>query len=52
MSEDDKEGKDVSALDLYKFLRDKREGKLQAPTKGKSKELVPYEGKLVVVRPG
>ena len=44
VSEDDEEGKEVSALDLYKFLRGKREGNLQAPTMGKSKELVPYEG--------
>ena len=42
VSEDDEEGKDVSALDMYKFLQGKREGKIRAPTKGKSKELVPY----------
>ena len=42
VSEDDEESKEVSALDLYKFLRGK-EGKVRT-NEGESKELVPYEG--------
>ena len=40
VSEDDEEGKEVSALDLYKFLRGKMDGKHV----GGNKALVPYEG--------
>ena len=39
-SEDDEEGKEVSALDLYKFLRGTKAGVREEM----SKELVPYEG--------
>ena len=40
VSEDDEEGIEVSALDLYKFLR----GKKAVKQEGQSKALVPYEG--------
>ena len=40
VSEDDEEGIEVSALDLYKFLRGKKAGKHA----GENKALVPYEG--------
>ena len=41
----DEEGIEVSALDLYKFLRGKKKGKVRA-TEGESKELVPYEEEI------
>ena len=41
VSEDDEEGIEVSALDLYKFLRGKRAEKCE----GETKALVPYKGK-------
>ena len=40
VSENDDQGKEVSALDLYKFLRGKKAGKHV----GENKTLVPYEG--------
>ena len=46
-SEDDEEGIEVSALDLYKFLRGKRAVKQEE----QSKALVPYEGETDDDRP-
>jgi len=51
VSEDDEEGKEVSALDLYKFLRGKKEGEFQASTTGMSKELVPNQGETGSTQP-
>ena len=47
ISENDEEGIEVSALDLYKFLRGKKAGKHE----GRSKALVPYEGETDDDRP-